>query len=247
MESQGSQSLFLPGKEIDDKAKRFIISAYKVGISVELINRFVQEFNYACTISIVQQTLTTVNIILQYHNCSHASLTWRRYLTHILETFNHPTLEQFKEIALDEAKKYYGIDEETFIKYWHEFSKFQTKIIQGDSQNNKINPANYDWMMEAFLYFGYNLTSLSKNLTANKNVITSNAFYGLYREELKRRSYTAEELILYPKPSYTTEVKEFWKSSHRIGGEFHTIIEWTAIFTGRSVTEQIIRHFGNIS
>lgn len=247
MESQESQSLFLQEKKIDDKAKRFIISAYKVGISVELINRFVQEFNYACTISIVQQTLTTANIIPPYHNCSRASLTWRRYLTHILEKFNPPTLEKFKEIALDEGKKYYDIDEETFIEYWNKFSKFQTEIIQGDSQSNKVNPANYQWMMQAFLYFGYNLKSLSNRLTANKNFITPNALYGLYIEELQRRSYTAEELILYPKPSYTTKVKEFWRSSHRIGGEFHTIIEWTAIFTGRSVTEQIIRHYGNIS
>lgn len=247
MELQEHQLLFSPEKEIDVQAKEFIRIAYKIGISVKLINRFVRECNYACTITIVQEVLGSKKTPPNNYNCSRASLIWKRYLTHILETFNHPTLERFKEIALDEAKEYYDIDENTFIQYWQEFSEFQTQIVRGETPSNHFNPLNTEWMMRAFLYFGYNLVSLTNNLKANNNHVNPSSLYELYKAKIRAGGYSSEQLILCPKYAFNADIKKFWKRSRGIGKEFHTIIEWTVIFTGRCYKEQHIRQLANIN
>lgn len=249
MELEGLQSISLPEKKIDIKAKEFIKSAYNVGISVKLINRFLRESNYACTRKIVQDELKAVNIAPKNYNCSRYSSTGKRYLTHILDTFKCNTLERFAEIALNEAKTFYDFNENTFGNYWHEFCKFQNQLIIHDRGGRNIyKPANNDWVMHAFTFFGYTLVPLSNYLTLNNNSITPNTLIDLYQKELKRtdRNYIYPG-ALYPKIQATTIVKNFWKCCRQIGKEFDTIVEWTVIFLGQNFTETAIRELAHIN
>ena len=156
-------------------------------------------------------------------------------------------MERFKEIVLDEVKKYYDIDENTFIQYWQEFSEFQTQIIRGETPSNRFNPKNTEWMMQAFLYFGYNLVSLTNNLKTNNNYVSPSSLYELYKVGIRPGGYSSKQLILYPKQALNADIKDFWKRSRGIEKEFHTIIEWTIIFTRRYYKKKQIRQLANIS
>lgn len=242
------QSLFLPEKEIDDEAKDFIKNAYDIGVSVKLISRFLQESNYTCSITIVQEELKAINISPSDHNCSRDTGIGRRYLTYILDTFNCSTFERFAEIALDEAKTFYDFDDDAFVKYWHEFSEFQNQLIENEEGHNIYNPANDEWVMRALTYFGYTLIPLSNYLIQNNNYLKPALVHHLYREQLKRtdRNYVHPG-SLHPSSYVTTKVKNFWKSSRRIGREFHTIIEWTKIFLGQDCKEETIREAARVN
>lgn len=243
MESQGDyQSLFLPEREINDEAKDFIKSAYNIGVSVKLINRFLQESNYNCSITRVQDELKAIHISPNKHNCSRGTGIGRRYLTHILDTFDCNTFERFAEIALDEAKTFYDFDDDAFVKYWHEFSEFRNQLIPNKYGVNLYNSVNDEWVMRGLTYFGFTLETLSNYLTQNKNYLQSTAVHLLYKEEIKRpdKNYVYPG-SLHPSKYATVRVRDFWRSSCLIGKEFHTIIEWTKIFLGQDCKEETIR------
>lgn len=242
------QSLFLSEKEIDTPAKDFIQSAHNIGVSVKLINRFLQESNYSCTITIVQEELKVMNIISNNNNCSRGTGIGRRYLTHILDKFKCSTLERFPEIALDEATTFYDFDDDAFVKYWYEFSEFQNQLIKNEEGYNIYNPANDEWVMRALTYFGYTLISLSNYLIQNNNYLKPALVHHLYREALKRtdRNYVYPG-SLHPSSYANAKVINFWKVSRRIGREFHTIIEWTKIFLGQDCKEDTIRETARVN
>lgn len=246
MASQDYQSLFLPEKKLDAQARQFIRSAYNVGMSIKLINRFLQESNYDCTMPVVENKLRFSNIFPDNYNCSRASGIGKRYLTYIVDKFNCNTLEEFSEIALNEAKMFYDYDDNAFINYWHELFKFRNQLIRDEGGNNVYKLANNEWVMHALLHFGYTLTALSNYLTANNNNLRPNLVLTLYKEELKRidRNYVFPG-SLHPSTDIPTKVKNFWISCRQIGKEFHTIIEWTKIFLGQECTEEDIRAHTN--
>lgn len=249
MEVQNFQSIFLPEKPIDHDARMFILSGHEVGISIKLINRFLQESNYASTTTIVQDELKAVSMVWDKDNCSRASGIGKRYLTYILDKFKCTNLEQFAEIALNEVKTFYDFDNDAFVNYWSEMYTFRNQlIIQNERSKNIYNPANNDWVMRGFTYFGFTFIPLSIYLSENNNRITPKDIIKLYKDELKRsdRNYFYPG-ALHPNQASLTIVKNFWKSSRQIGKEFHTIIEWTIIFLGRNFTEESIKELAQIN
>lgn len=249
MDSQDFQSIFLPEKPIDHDAKMFILSAHEVGISVKLMNKFLQESNYASTITIVQDELKAVSLSWNKSNCSRASGMGRRYLTYIADKFQCNTLEQLAEIALNEVTTFYDFDNDAFVNYWHEFCAFKNQlVVQNENGKNIYNPANNDWVMHALTYFGYTFIPLSNYLSENNNRITPKDIIKIYKDELKRsnRKYFYPG-ALHPNQTSILIVKDFWKCSRHIGKEFHTIIEWTIIFLGRNFTEESIKDLAHIN
>lgn len=83
-------------KEFNYKTRRFIASAYKVGISVILIYRFSKESDYDCTITKIHKVLWRFNIFPDNYNCSFDSLIWRRYLINMLEIHESSSLHKFE-------------------------------------------------------------------------------------------------------------------------------------------------------
>ncbi len=227
-------------KEVDQKAKQFIVGAYQIGMSGILINKFLRESNYECNVIIIHDTLYNVNICPNQYNCSPDSLTWRRFLTNILETFELATLEQFQIVALQDAIDYYNIDIDTFTRYWNDYSEFQNYFLQEIG-----NPLNIQWILRAFLYFGFTFTGLAKKLNT-KNINTSaTKMYNLYREKTQGYHFNAEEFKLRPVYLPTEDTKAFWQYSYRIGKNLKTIVEWTEIFTGVGVSEDSIKPIVN--
>lgn len=219
-------------KKIDLEAKSFMADAYSLGISVILICRFLRELNYDCTITEIHTTLWNFNIFPDNQNCSFDSLTWRRYLISVLGKFEVSTLEQFEELALEEAKDYYNIDDATFTKYWNDFNEFTQEI--------KL-PLDPNWVFHAFHYFGFTVTGLSNMLSNKKGIIaTPTEIYAIYQSKVRRHTYSNEENRLRPKTVASNNIREFWKICHKIGKDIDTIKEWTEIFTGTSSSTQEI-------
>lgn len=210
-------------KNMNDTAKYFIVSAYRVGVSTLLIDRFLRESDWDCTMYAVHDTLWENDIQPTDFNCSSDSLTWRRYLTNILETSGVSTYEQYEEVALQEAKDYYNINNMTFIEYWYDFKQFTREL------KFPLDPA---WIMRALLYFGYTFTRLSMKLRKENIPVTPTDLYNIYNVHAGRHDLSIEELRLIPKFQPSLAVKHFWRSSHQIGKDIDTIIQWTEIFTG---------------
>lgn len=66
---------FQGSREIDDIAKQFMESAYQIGVSVILMNKFLLESKYAFTIIIIYDILSNFNISPDSYNYSSDSLT----------------------------------------------------------------------------------------------------------------------------------------------------------------------------
>lgn len=216
-------------KSIDDIAKRFIISAYKLGISTLLIDRFLRESNYNCTMIHVHDTLWSCDIIPDNYNCSSESLTWRRFLTSILDDPEVDTLRKFESVALQEAVHYYNIDETIFTNYWHEFNDW-TRQMQ--------YPLDTDWIMHGAQYFGFTFIRLSDKLFRNNIEVSPTALWNQYNDKLHSSvPNSSEDIKLRPKTRAWPALREFWILSHRIGKENSTILDWTEIFTGTGIAE----------
>lgn len=219
------------GRELDEDAEGFIIIAYRLGISVILIHNFLLESKYNSTITKIHETLWGVNIIPDNHNCSYDSLIWRRYLAYNLESHNVSTLEQFEHLALQETIDYFNIDKTIFTQYWNDYNKFMQEIK---------SPLDPDWIFHGFHYFGFTFRSFA-NLLFKKGVLTtSDEIYQIYLSKTENYDYTSKDLTLCPK-IYSVgkgddDLRMFWKFSYKIGHDLNTIIEWTEVLTGTSVS-----------
>ena len=218
-------------KEINQDAKSFIIIAYRLGISVILIQKFLLESKYNSTITKIHETLWSVNIRPDNCNCSYDSLIWRRYLAYILELHEVSTLEQFEQIALQETTDYFNIDRTIFTKYWNDYNEFMQQIK---------SPLDPDWIFRGFHYFGFTFRSFS-NLIIKKNIMsTRDEIYQIYLSKTENHVYTSKDLTLCPKMysigRIDDDLRTFWRFSHKIGNDIHTILEWTEVFTGTSVS-----------
>ncbi len=214
-------------KEIDHEAQHFIASAYQLGMSVLLIDRFLRESNYDCTMSKIHQTLWARNVFPDNYNCSSDSLIWRRYLTNILEKFEVSTLEQFEQLALEEAIDYYDIDNDTFTQYWNDFNEFTREI--------KF-PLDPDWIVRAIHYFGFTINNLSKKLRKRNIISTPSGLYDIYISKAQNHIFSSGELKLRPKTHASNDLREFWRFSHKVGKDIDTIVEWTEVFTGTNTS-----------
>lgn len=230
-----SNSLYLTTmvkKNIDDAARRFIKSAYKIGVSVLLINKFLEESDYKCNTTQIHYILWNINIQPNGYNCSPETLIWRRYLTNIIETFDLETFEEFEAVALREAEDYYNIDRFTFIRYWYDFIEHHNRFME-----EQENPPNIKWIRDALLYFGFNFTSLSQKIRAKDIPTDSKALYDRYMAEIQGTYFSSEEFQLRPKFRANEEIRDFWSACYGIGKDFITIIKWTEIFTGLGPVE----------
>lgn len=220
-------------KKVDEEARQFIIRAHQIGMSVILINKLLKESDYDCNVIIIHDTLYNANIVPNPSNCSASSLTWRRFLTNILEKFESPTLEQFQIIALQDAINYYNIDKETFIGYYNEYIEFQNYFLK----EIEIS-LNVPWILRAFFYFGFSFTGLAKKLNTKNINISTTKLYVFYREITEDLNLNDEEFKLRSVYSPPEDIKAFWKSSYRIGKSLEAIVEWTEIFTGEGFPEK---------
>ena len=225
-------------KEINEDAEGFIIIAYRLGISVILIQNCLLELKYNSTITKIHETLWNVNIHPDNHNCSYDSLTWRRYLAYNLELHEGSTLEQFENLVLQKTIDYFNIDKTIFTQYWTDYNKFIQEIK---------SPLDPDWIFRGFHYFGFTFRSFA-NLLFKKGVLsTSDEVYQVYLSKTKDHIYTSKDLTLCPK-IYTIgrsddDLRTFWKFSYQIGNDLNTIIEWTEVFTGTSVSRAGIENY----
>lgn len=215
-------------KEISTTARNFIRSAYRHGVSVLLIDRYLRESNWNCTTDIIHNILLDFGIDAIDYTCSLESLVWRRYLTNILETSGVSTYEQFEEVALQEAKDYYSVDQNIFAKYWNDFNQFTNEL------KLPLDPA---WITRAIHYFGFTFSRLLKKLRKENISITPTELNNMYRAYTGGYHFSFEELGLNPKSEASLDLKDFWILSYKIGKEVDTIVEWTEIFTGTDVTE----------
>lgn len=218
-------------KDIEVTARCFIISAYRHGVSVLLIDRFLRESNWNSTIPEIHARLREAHIYNYDYNCSFNSLVWRRYLTNILETSEVSTYEQFEEVALQEAKDYYGINQSTFFKYWNDFSQFTREL------KHPLDPA---WLIQGFHYFGFTFTRLLNKIRKENISITPTELQNTYNRAIGSYHFSFDELTLKPKSEASLDLKDFWILSYKIGKEVNTIAEWTEIFTGTNTTEDEI-------
>lgn len=214
-------------KKIDQEAQYFIASAYQLGMSVILIDRFLRESNYDCTMSKIHRTLWAFNIFPNNYNCSFDSLIWRRYLTNVLEKFEVSTLEQFEQLALEEAVDYFNIDKTTFTQYWNDFNEFTREI--------KF-PLDPDWIICALHYFGFTINILSTKLRKRDIISTPSGLYDIYMSKARNHIFSSEELKLRPKTHASNDLREFWRFSYKIGKDVDTIVEWTEVFTGTNTS-----------
>ena len=225
-------------KEIDDDAKNFITSAYRIGISVILIQKFLVESNYKSTISTIHETLWSFNIIPDNYNCSYDSLIWRRYLTYILEIHEVSTLEQFEQHALQETIDYFNIDKTIFTKYWNDYNEFIQEIK---------SPLDSNWIFRAAHYFGFTFRGLSNKVIKKGIMSTPDEIYQIYLSKTKTHTFTNEDLTLCPKilalGILGDDLRKFWRFSHIIGNDSNTILEWTEVFTGTSTSLQEIENY----
>lgn len=223
-------------KKVDQKARQFIIGGYYIGMSVILINKFLQESDYDCNVIIIHDTLYAANVIPNNFNCSSSSLTWRRFLTNILEKVEFKTLKQFEIVALQDAIDYYNIDKDTFSGYYNDYIEFQKYFLQEIE-----NPLNVKWILRAFLYFGFTFTGIAKKLNTKNIDTTPTKMYNFYKEITQGLVLTGEEFKLRPVYIPTENTKAFWQYSYRIGKSLDTIVEWTEIFGGVGVSEDLIK------
>lgn len=218
-------------KKIDATAKDFIVWAYRIGISVLLIDKFLRESDWDCTVAAVYDALWDKDIRINDYNCSSDSLIWRRYLTNILETSGVLTYEQFEEIALDEARNYYDVNLIMLMEYWYDFNKFTAELK---------SPPDPAWIKKALHYFGFNFTWLVNKLNKENISITLTELCNIYDAHIQGGIFDIDERKLQPTLEPTLAIKHFWRSSHQIGIEVDKFIEWTEIFTGTSAKEEII-------
>ena len=211
------------------------MSAYRLGMSVILIHKSLEELNYDSTITKIHEALWSFNVYPDNFNCSKDSLIWRRYLIYMIEKFNVSTLEEFEELALQEAMDYYNIDKTTFTKYWNDYNEFTQEMT---------SPLDPDWVFRACHYFGFTIKGLSIKVIKNNIIFTPNEIYDLYTSKAETHTFTNEDLTLIPNPlkERDADLKEFWRLSHVIGKDVYTIVKWTEVFTGTSTTTWEIQH-----
>ena len=224
-------------KEIDDDAKNFITSAYRIGISVILIQKFLVESNYKSTISTIHETLWSFNIIPDNYNCSYDSLIWRRYLTYILEIHEVSTLEQFEQHALQETIDYFNIDKTIFTKYWNDYNEFMQELK---------SPLDPNWIFRAVHYFGFTFRGLSNKAIRKNIMLTPDEIYQIYLSKTETHTFINKDLTPCPKTlalgRVSDDLRKFWRFSHKIGNDSNTILEWTEVFTGTSTSSKEIEN-----
>lgn len=95
----------------DVKINRFIIASSKFGFSIPLIQKILIERDNNISLEKIRSVLLENKINDTGFNCSQQSQTWKRYLSYIVGKFDSPSLQDFKDKALEEATRFYGINE----------------------------------------------------------------------------------------------------------------------------------------
>lgn len=218
-------------KKIDNIAKQFIISAYKLGISQLLIDRFLRESNYDCTMTDIHEILWSCDIFPNSYNCSYNSDVWRRYLTNILKNPEIRFLRNLKKVALQEAIDYYDINENIISNYWSQFNYWKKRVQ---------SPPNHDWVIYGIHHFGFTFPRLSEKLSQINIEVSPSVLYNIYNANIHSYIPAGVDTQLRPKIRSYPALREFWVLSHKIGKDIGTILEWTEIFTGTGVDESEI-------
>lgn len=214
-------------KKLDLDARLFIKSAYRVGMSVILIYRFLHESNYDCTMTEIHKTLWDFNIFPDNYNCSFDSLIWRRYLTNMIEFHEVSTLDQFETLALGEAKDYFNVDSSAFTNHWNDWTKFTQELK---------SPLDPNLTIRALHYFGYTTTTFSNKLRKKDIISTPGGLYDAYMIKARGYPFSSQELKLRPKNQSSDDLREFWKHCYKIGKDVGTILAWSEVFTGTNTS-----------
>lgn len=173
-------------KQIGDDAINFIMSVYRLGTSVILIHKFLEESNYDSTITKIHEALWSFNVYPDNFNCSKDSLIWRRYLLYMIEKLNISTLKELEEHALQEVMDYYNIDEATFTKYWNDYNEFTQEM------NFPLDP---DWIFRAYHYFGFTIKGFSIKVIKKNIIFISNEIYDLYTSKAENHTFINEDFV----------------------------------------------------
>lgn len=232
-------------KAVDNTAEQFIIAGYNFGLSIQLIQRSLQENSYNLSLEEIRIVLERNGISDDGLNCSKQSEIWKRYLSHIIEIFDPASLEKFKTEGLEEAITFYNIDEEIFTKYWYDFLEFQTRAPFGSLYHIDFKERFGPWITEAFLDFGYNPHSLNDFLNKNGFSIERTDIVRLFTEVANDKNLKRESVSrLGPKtPPYPVITRDFWKAGFTLVGNagIPKLIEMTEIIGGYRVKDQNIR------
>lgn len=228
-------SLFQPPEPFDYKANRYVVSAYKVGFSVKLINKILIEYNYASDPSTIEAILAQVNITPNGYNCSQESQTWRRYLTYIIETYKPTTADDFEVMAY-EYNSIYNITLETAKQFFTDYKLFQAELLL-----HQVSRAAFvqfvrssDWIPRAFHVFGSNCEYIENNLRARNYEVTKDFIIEAYRIKIAQNmGLNHRSPMLKPREGEPDDdTVMFWESARALRMDLEKIEGDTRIFTG---------------
>lgn len=227
------------------KTDQFIICSYRFGFSVLLIQKILIERGYNFSPEEIRSVLLENEIQDNSFNCSRQSHHWKHYLAYIIDKFDPPFLEEFKNKALEEATRFYGINEEILTNYWNNLCEFHVQAPLGHRGDPNFNTRYRPWVFSAFIRFGYNPFSLSAYLEKIGFDISSTHLVRLFHEQATIAEDKSLVLIMAPKfPQYTATPSLFWRASYELFGNegIPTIIEMSEMVGGYRIKEDDIRN-----
>lgn len=229
-------SLFRLPEPFGYKANRYVVSAYKFGFSVRLINKVLTELDYASDPSLIEAILAQANIFPNGYNCSETSQTWRRYLTHIIETYKPTTDADFETMA-HEHHTIYNISLETAKNFFTEYKLFQAELIphhQGPRATLVQFLRSSDWLPRAFHVFGSNCEYIENNLRREHYEVTEEIILGTYRTRIAQNMglYNATPMLRPREGEPDDDTVMFWESARALRMDVGKLEVDTRIFTG---------------
>ena len=227
-------SIFPPPVPFDYKANRYIVSSYKIGFSIKLINNRLIENNYDSTISKIEDVLIQGGISPTGYNCSQDSQTWRRYLTYIIETYKPNTDADFEAMA-NEHNTIYNISLETAKQFFSDYKAFQAELpnlVSGATILQYLR--NSDWIPRAFHVFGSNFKFIKNNMSAKSYEVTKEFIMVIYRIEIvQNMNLFHSSPMLKPREGEPDDnTISFWESARGLRIDTEKIVGDTRTFTG---------------
>lgn len=154
-------------------------------------------------------------------------------------------MEEFKNKALEEATRFYRINEKILTNYWNNLCEFHVQAPLGYRGDPNFNKCYRPWVFTAFIRFGYNPFSLSAYLEKIRFDISSTYLVRLFHEQAIIAEDKSLVLSIAPKfPRYTSTPSLFWRASYELFGNegIPTIIEMSEMVGGYRIKEDDIRN-----
>lgn len=227
-------SLFPRPVPFDYKSNRYVVSAYKAGFSIKLINNRLIEHDYDSTTSTIEEVLMQVGISPNRYNCSQDSQIWRRYLTYIIETYKPATDADFGAMAY-EHNSIYNISLETANQFFSDYKAFQSELSHPVSRAAFLQYVrSSDWIPRAFHVFGSNCEFIENNMRAKNYAASKELIVAIYRTQIAQHMnlFQSSPMLRPREGQPDNDTILFWESARGLRMDMEKIVGDTRIFTG---------------